>query len=119
MSASLLCGCGLLPKFSFWKQAPPAPAPVAGWPVLSFEVVQDRAGGLQPADHLALARWDEQYYYFEWREIVEPSTMKTAEGYGRVPIAEFDRKNGRPLERKIGIIGKEDLNGQLYNAGEF
>ena len=37
----------------------------------------------------------------------------------KVAIDDFDRKNGRPLERKIGIIGKEDLNGQLYNAGAF
>ena len=45
--------------------------------------------------------------------------LKTKEGAGRVEVEEFDRKNGRPLERKIGIIGKEDLNGQLYNAGSY
>ncbi len=45
--------------------------------------------------------------------------MKTSEGAGRVPVREFDRKNGKSLERKIGVIGKEDLNGQLYNAGIY
>ena len=30
-----------------------------------------------------------------------------------------DRPYVGPLERRIGIVGKEDLNGQLYNAGEF
>jgi hypothetical protein len=45
--------------------------------------------------------------------------MKTREGAGRVAVREFDQKNGRPLERKLGIIGKEDLNGQLYNAGAY
>ena len=89
------------------------------YPVVSFEVVHARAGGLQPQDHVALAKWDDSYYYFEWRRILEPATMKTGEGQGRVAVREFDRKNGRPLERKFGILGKEDLNGQLYNAGAY
>lgn len=104
----LLPGCFLL------KRRPPDP-----YPVVPFEVVHDRAGGLQPQDHVALARWDETYYYFEWRRIVEPASMKTRDGAGRVKVREFDRKNGKPLERQIGIIGKEDLNGQLYNAGAY
>jgi hypothetical protein len=45
--------------------------------------------------------------------------MKTSEGAGRVTVREFDQKNGRPLKRTLGIIGKEDLNGQLYNAGAY
>ena len=45
--------------------------------------------------------------------------MKTSEGAGRVPVREFDRKNGQALERRYGILGKEDLNGQLYNAGIY
>ena len=43
--------------------------------------------------------------------------MKVKTGEGRVPIGEFDRKNGKPLERKIGI-GKEDTNGELFNADQ-
>ncbi len=50
---------------------------------------------------------------------MEPATLKTREGAGRVPVKEFDRKNGRALDRKYGILGKEDLNGQLYNAGAY
>lgn len=103
----LIAGCGF---FTRGRQADP-------YPVVSFETVMERAGGLHPPDHVALARWDEQFYYFEWRKILEPATMKTTEGSGRVPVGEFDRKNGQPLERKVGIVGKEDLNGQLYNAG--
>ena len=103
----LLPGCNLFKK-------PPDP-----YPVVSFELVHTRAGGLQPQDHVALAKWDESYYYFEWRRIIEPATMRTREGAGRVEVKEFDPKNGKPLERKIGIIGKEDLNGQLYNAGAY
>ena len=110
ISAAILA----LPGCFLFKKRPPDP-----YPVISFEIVQDRAGGLQPQDHVALARWDESYYYFEWRRIVEPATMKTSEGAGRVPVREFDRKNGKSLERKIGVIGKEDLNGQLYNAGIY
>lgn len=105
----LASGCGFFP---FKKRSPPDP-----YPVVPYEVVHDRAGGLQPQDHVALARWDDAYYYFEWRRIVEPATMKTTEGAGRVPVKEFDRKNGRSLERKVGVVGKEDYNGQLYNAG--
>ena len=45
--------------------------------------------------------------------------MKTVEGAGKVPVKEFDRKNGRELERRYGILGKEDFNGQLYNAGVY
>lgn len=82
-------------------------------------MVHDRAGGLQPQDHVVLTRWDEKFYYFEWRYITEPATMKTAEGSGRVRVKEFDKKNGRPLERKKGVVGKEDFNGQLYNAGIY
>ncbi|NIP95510.1 MAG: hypothetical protein GWO24_19525 [Akkermansiaceae bacterium] len=103
----LLAGCGL-----FKKRRLPDP-----YPVVSFGVVHDRAGGLQPSDHVALTKWDDKYYYFEWRQIVEPATIKTVEGAGRVSIREFDQKNGKPLERRVGIIGKEDFNGQLYNAG--
>ncbi|HJM65485.1 MAG: hypothetical protein QF405_01480 [Roseibacillus sp.] len=103
-----------LPGCFLFKKRHPNP-----YPVVSFEVVHARAGGLQPQDHVALARWDETYYYFEWRRILEPATMKTREGAGRVAVREFDQKNGRPLERKLGIIGKEDLNGQLYNAGAY
>jgi len=103
----LLPDCVLLKK----RRAPDP------YPVVSFELVHGRAGGLHPPDHVALTRWDEQYYYFEWRRIVEPATMKTRDGSGRVPVKEFDAKNGKPLERQGGIIGKEDLNGQLYNAG--
>ena len=103
-----------LPGCFLFKKRPSNP-----YPVVSFEVIQARAGGLQPQDHVALAKWDNSYYYFEWRRILEPATMKTREGEGRVPVKEFDRKNGRPLERKFGIIGKEDLNGQLYNAGPY
>ena len=104
----------LLPGCSYFKKHHADP-----YPVVSFERVHDRAGGLQPQDHVALAKWDETYYYFEWRRIVEPATMKTRDGSGRVEVREFDRKNGRGLERRVGIIGKEDLNGQLYNAGSY
>ena len=45
--------------------------------------------------------------------------MKTTEGAGKVRVKEFDRKNGSALERRYGILGKEDLNGQLYNAGAY
>jgi hypothetical protein len=103
-----------LPGCFLFKKRHPNP-----YPVVSFEVVHARAGGLQPQDHVALARWDETYYYFEWRRLRERATMKTREGAGRVAVREFDQKNGRPLERKLGIIGKEDLNGQLYNAGAY
>ena len=89
------------------------------YPVVSFDVGLNRAGGLQPQDHVALTKWDDTYYYFEWRRILEPATMKTSEGAGRVTVREFDQKNGRPLKRTLGIIGKEDLNGQLYNAGAY
>lgn len=106
-----LPGCSL---FSFFGSDSDDP-----YPVTSFETIHYRAGGLQPQDHVALASWDEDYYYFEWRSITEPATMKTAEGSGRVKIKEFDKKNGRSLERKKGVIGKEDFNGQLYNAGVY
>ncbi|MBB80927.1 MAG: hypothetical protein CMN02_08040 [Roseibacillus sp.] len=89
------------------------------YPEVAFELIQDRAGGLQPQDHVALAKWDDKYYYFQWRRILEPATMKTVEGAGKVPVKEFDRKNGRELERRYGILGKEDFNGQLYNAGVY
>ncbi|MEO1834143.1 MAG: hypothetical protein ABGZ49_01505 [Akkermansiaceae bacterium] len=104
----------LLPCCGLFKKRHPNP-----YPVVAFEVVHDRAGGLQPQDHVALANWDDSYYYFEWRRIIEPATMKTSEGAGRVSIKEFDRKNGKPLDRAPGVIGKEDLNGQLYNAGAY
>jgi len=104
----LLVGCGLFR----WKSRD-----TVQYPKVSYEVVHDRSGGLQPPDHCVLARGDEKYYYFEWRQIVEPATMKTLDGSGRVPVKEFDRKNGAPLERKLGILGKEDTNRQLYNAG--
>ncbi|MFP6859677.1 MAG: hypothetical protein VCA73_20560 [Roseibacillus sp.] len=103
----------LLPGCSFFKKRR-TPNP---YPVVSFEVVHDRAGGLQPHDHVVLTRWDDKFYYFEWRRIIEPATLKTTDGAGRVAVREFDRKNGKPLERKLGVVGKEDLNGQLYNAG--
>ena len=121
LSVSLLANCSLLPGSGSGKKPKKKQVPLemTGFPTLSYEVIQDRAGGLQPADHLALARWDDEFYYFEWREIVEPATMKTMEGYGRVPVKEFDAKNGRPLERTVGVVGKEDLNGQLYNAGDY
>lgn len=103
-----------LPGCFLFKKHRPNP-----YPVVSFEVVHDRAGGLQPQDHVALTKWDDTYYYFEWRRILEPATMKTRQGAGRVTVREFDQKNGRPLKRTLGIIGKEDLNGQLYNAGAY
>ena len=106
--AILLAGCGLFRK---------SDGEVVYYPEVSYEVVHDRSGGLQPSDHCVLARWDDKYYYFEWRQIVEPATLKTVDGSGRVPIKEFDRKNGQALERKLGVIGKEDTNRQLYNAG--
>ena len=89
------------------------------YPEVPFELIPDRAGGVQPQDHVALAKWDDKYYYFQWRRILEPATMKTSEGAGKVPVREFDRKNGQELERRYGIVGKEDLNGQLYNAGAY
>jgi hypothetical protein len=103
----LITGCGL-----FKRGTNPDP-----FPHVSFETILERAGGLHPPDHVALTRWDDQFYYFEWRKIVEPASMKTKDGNGRVSVDEFDRKNGQPLERRVGIVGKEDLNGQLYNAG--
>lgn len=108
----LVAGCGLL-KHGFRGKGKGADP----FPVVPYEAVQSRAGGLHPPDHVALAKWDDEYYYFEWRKIVEPATMKTENGSGKVPVREFDAKNGQPLERGIGIVGKEDHNGQLYNAG--
>ena len=108
-----------LPGCFLFKKRSAGPYPVVPYPVVSFEQIHERAGGLQPRDHVALTKWDKKYYYFEWRRIVEPATLKTREGAGRVPVKEFDRKNGRALDRKYGILGKEDLNGQLYNAGAY
>ena len=108
-----------LPGCFLFKKRSADPYPVDPYPVVSFEQIHNRAGGLQPRDHVALTKWDNKYYYFEWRRIVEPATLKTREGAGRVPVKEFDRKNGRTLDRKYGILGKEDLNGQLYNAGAY
>ena len=107
-SVLVLAGCGFL------RRGGDRPA---AYPLVSYEEVHERSGGLHPPDHCALARWDDQYYYFEWRRVVEPATMKTVEGSGKVPVEEFDRKNGTGLERSPGIIGKEDLSRQLYNAG--
>ncbi len=115
MRALLIIFCLLaLPGCFLFKKRSADP-----YPVVSFEQIHDRAGGLQPRDHVALTKWDKKYYYFEWRRIVEPATLKTREGSGRVAVKEFDRKNGRALERRYGILGKEDLNGQLYNAGAY
>lgn len=109
LPALLLAGCGLFKKDKG----------TSSYPLVTYEDIQSKAGGLHPPDHVALAKWDERFYYFEWRKIVVPATMRTVEGSGRVSVSEFDKKNGQPLERKVGIVGKEDLNGQLYNAGAF
>ncbi|MBQ98713.1 MAG: hypothetical protein CMP30_12055 [Roseibacillus sp.] len=103
-----------LPGCFIFNKRSPSP-----YPEVTFELIHDRAGGLQPQDHVALAKWDDKYYYFQWRRILEPATMKLSEGAGKVPVREFDRKNGSALERRYGILGKEDLNGQLYNAGAY
>jgi len=104
-----LTGCGFF-RGSPWSDD-------ASYPMVSYEEIHDRCGGLHPPDHCVLTRWDDEYYYFEWRRVVQPATMKTVDGSGKVRIKEFDRKNGAPLERERGVIGKEDLSRQLYNAG--
>ncbi|MEC9054444.1 MAG: hypothetical protein VX633_04015, partial [Verrucomicrobiota bacterium] len=95
------------------------PYPVDPYPVVCVGQIHDPAGGLQPRAHGARTTWDKKNYYLAGRRIVEPATLKTREGAGRVLIKEFDRKNGRTLDRKYGILGKEELNGQLYNAGAY
>ena len=77
LSAVLFAGCGLFRHKS---------GHALNYPLVSYEVIHDRSGGLFPSDHCALARWDDKYYYFEWRQITEPATMKTAVGSGRVKV---------------------------------